>query len=318
MDICEGASEFHPKENPMKIRTKRLVFLGLVLTIGLGLSSMSFAESAIRGFTLKLGGGAGSWSGSDVNDFFRDFNVQMNNTAGLFVGGDVVGELNELNYGPDFEGEFILELPKRFAVGIGIGYMVRTSDDKVEITEFGINNSIAVETRFSAIPITLSGYYFMPLGEKTKVYLKGGFGYYIGKSTYLVRQEGRIAGLPPVWEEEDGDASANAFGFHGGVGIEFGLSESVALFFETNGRIANLKNWKGQNKYKDYLGYSDTESVEWYYAEEYDGMTRQWYRTVQIAADEPSGSSYRNVRNAEISYSGVVLRLGIKITFGKK
>ena len=310
--------EFNPKENPMNTHTKRLTFFGLVFLLSLGLSSMSYADSAIKGFTLKLGGGAGSWNGSDINDFFRDLNLMMNNTAGLVVGGDVVGGFSQLNYGPDFEGEFVLELPKNFAVGIGVGYMRRSSDDSVELSAFGVANSFQAETRFTAVPITLSGYYHMPLGEKTKVYLKGGVGYYIGKSKYYVRQEGRVMGLPPVWEEEEGDASSNAFGFHGGLGIQLDLSESMALFFETNGRIANLKNWEGRNQYKDYLGDSESESVEWYYAEEYDGATRQWYKSVVIVEDEPSGSGYKNVRMAEISHSGVVFRLGLKITFGKK
>lgn len=302
----------------MKTKTKRSVLFCLVFLFALGFTSMSYAESAIKGFTLKLGGGAGSWNGSDINNFFRDFNVRMNNTVGLIVGADVVGGIEELNYGPDFEGEFIIELPRNFAVGVGIGYMVRTGDDTTEVSLYGVSESIGIETRFTAVPITLNGYFNLPLGEKTKAYVKAGVGYYIGKSKYFVRQEARVLGLPPAWEEDDGDASSNAFGFQGGVGIEFNLSESVAIFFETVGRYANLKNWEGRNKYNNYLGISESESVDWYYAEEYDDMTRQWYRTVQIMDEEPSGSYYRNVRKAEISYSGVAFRLGIKITFGKK
>jgi opacity protein-like surface antigen len=310
--------KFRLKENTMKTTTQRLFLFSLVFLFALGLTSMSYADSAIKGFTLKLGGGAGSWNGGDINAFFRDFNVRMNNTAGLIVGADVVGGINELNYGPDFEGEFIIELPKNFAVGIGFGYMVRSGNDTTDISLFGVGQSIEIETRFTAVPIILNGYFNLPLGAKTKAYLKAGAGYYIGKSTYFVRQEARILGLPPAWEEDEGDASSNVFGFQGGAGIEFNLSESVALFFETVARYANLKNWQGQNRYNDYLGVSQSESVDWYFAEEYDGTTRQWYKTVQIVDEEPSGDDYRSVRKAEISYSGVVLRLGIKITFGKK
>lgn len=302
----------------MKTKTQIMVMFSLVFLFALGLTTMSYADSAIKGFTLKLGGGAGSWNGGDINDFFTDFNLRMNNTAGLVVGADVVGQINALNHGPDFEGEFIIELPKNFALGIGIGYMVRSGDDTTEISLFGVSESIGIETRFTAVPITLNGYLNLPLGAKTKAYIKAGVGYYIGKSTYFVRQEARILGLPPAWQEDKGDASSNAFGFQGGMGIEFNLSDSVALFFETVGRYANLKDWEGQNRYKDFLGASESESTDWYYAEEYDGQTRMWYRTVQIIDEEPSGNDYRNVRKAEISYSGVVLRLGIKITFGKK
>jgi hypothetical protein len=92
----------------------------------------------------------------------------------------------------------------------------------------------------------------------------------------------------------------------------------VTLFFETAGRSVNLKNWEGKNKYKDFLRASESESTEWYYAEEYDDMTRNWYKSVQITEEEPSGSYYRNVRKAEINYSGMVLRLGVKITFGRR
>jgi opacity protein-like surface antigen len=305
------------KENPMKTK-KRLVLFGLVFLFAMGFTSMSYADSAIKGFTLKLGGGAGSWNGSDINNFYLDFNMRMNNTAGLVVGADLNGQIKQLNHGPDFEGEFIIELPNNFALGIGVGYMVRTGDDSVELSLFGMSNSIGIETRFTAIPITLNGYFNLPLGAKTKAYIKAGVGYYIGKSTYFVRQEVRLLGLPPAWQEDEGDASSSAFGFQGGVGIEFNLSKNVALFFETVARYANLKNWEGQNRYNDFLGASETESVDWYYAEEYDDTTRQWYRTVQILDEEPAGSYYRNVRKAEISYSGVSLRLGIKITFGKK
>lgn len=302
----------------MKTRTKNSVMFGLVFLFVFGLSSMTFADSPIKGFSLKLGGGAGSWNGSDLNNFFLDFNLRMTNTAGLFTGGDVVGQIEELNYGPDFEGEFILELPNNFAVGIGVGYMVRKGDSTSDISILGTANSAAVETRFTAIPITLNGYLNLPLGNKTKVYLKAGVGYYIGKGKYFIRQEQSILGLPPVWEEEEGDASSSAFGFHGGLGFEINLSETVALFFETTGRHANLKNWEGHNRYRDFLGASGSESVDWYYVEEYDDTTRQWYREIQILEEEPTNSGYRNVRKAEINYSGVVFRLGFKITFGKK
>jgi len=302
----------------MKTKIQRMSIFGLALLFVLGLTSMSYADSAIKGFSLKLGGGAGSWDGGDINEFFTDFNVRMNNTAGLVVGADVVGGINQINYGPDFEGEFIIELPKNFAVGIGVGYMVRSSDDTTEISISGASESIGIETRFTAVPITLNGYFNLPLGAKTKAYIKAGVGYYIGRGTYFVRQEARILGLPPVWSEDEGDASSNGFGFHAGLGIEFNLSDSVAIFFETEARSVNLKNWEGQNQYNDFLGASESESVDWYYAEEYDGTIRQWYRTVQIVEEEPSGEDYRSVRKAVISYSGVVLRLGVKITFGKK
>jgi opacity protein-like surface antigen len=279
---------------------------------------MSYADSAIKGFTLKLGGGAGSWNGGDINDFFTDFNLRMNNTAGLIVGADVVGGINEINYGPDFEGEFIIALPKNFALGIGVGYMVRSNDDATEISLYGVSESIGIETRFTAVPITLNGYFHLPLGTKTRAYIKAGVGYYIGKSTYFVRQEANVLGLPPAWSEDEGDASSNGFGFQAGLGIEFNVSESFAIFLETGRRSVKLKNWEGQNRYNDYLGASESESVDWYYAEEYDGTTRQWYRTVQIVDEQPSGEGYRSVRKAEISYSGVILRLGIKFTFGKK
>jgi opacity protein-like surface antigen len=305
------------KENQMNLKKKRLVYLGLVFIFALGLTSMSYADSTIKGFTLKLGGGMGSWSGSDINNFFLDFNKRMDNTASI-AGADINGEIQELNYGPDFEGEFIIELPKNFAVGIGFGYMVRKGDDTLELSLNGVGNSIEIETQFTAVPILLNGYFNLPMGAKTKAYIKAGIGYYIGKSTYFVRQEVIILGLSPAWGENEGNASSNAFGFHGGLGIEFNFSGNVAIFFEAVGRYANLKNWEGRDRYSDYLGVSGSDGVDWYYAQEFDDITQLWYKTLQIMEEEPSGSYYRDVRKAEISYSGVSLRLGIKITFGKK
>ena len=132
--------------DPMKTKTNRWVLFGLPFLFALGLTSIGHADSTIKGFTLKLGGGAGSWNGSDINNFFTDLNLRLSNFAGLFAGGDVVGHFEELNFGPDFEGEFIVELPKNFAVGIGIGYMARTGDDTTEMSLYGVSESVKAHT----------------------------------------------------------------------------------------------------------------------------------------------------------------------------
>ena len=173
--------------------------------------------------------------------------------------------------------------------------------------------SVALDYSSGAIPILLSGYYYLPLGSKTKAYLRAGAGYYFGKLNSNVREEATVAGLT-IWEENETEAKDSGFGFHGAVGFEFDLSKAVALFTEATGRYVQLNNWEGENTYSAAWG-SDKEKGFFWYAEKLNHETGKHYATLLMLPHEPTWAEYRNVRKAEFNFSGYALKLGVRVGF---
>jgi hypothetical protein len=87
---------------------------------------------------------------------------------------------------------------------------------------------------------------------------------------------------------------------------------------EGHGRHANLDDWKGENKSSNSIGQGLTNSVEWFYLEELDDVTGDYYRSIFISDISPEAPGIRNVRPANISYSGISIRLGIRLSFGNR
>ncbi len=294
------------------------VLLAIIVLLCFFCVGDAYAGKLIKGFSLKLTGGYGTFSGGDLNDFFSDFNLQIERTAGL-LGLDVDGAIEELNWGPEFEAELIAQLSKNIALGLGLGYIYRKNESAVDITAFNnFAQSVVSTTKFTAVPITLNVYCTLPLATKWDVFVKAGIGYYLGRSHYEIREESQMSGVTSYWELDKGSASRNGLGFQGGLGLEYNLSKSIALILEGHGRYANLDDWKGENTFTNSVGQDETTSVDWLYFEELDDVTGVYYKSIYISDTPPQGPGIRNVRPAKINYSGISLRLGIKISFGNR
>jgi opacity protein-like surface antigen len=292
------------------------ILLVIIVLLGFFCVGDVHAGGPIKGFSLKLAGGSGTFSGGDMNDFFSDFNLQAERTAEL-LGLALDGTIEDLNWGPEFEVEFIAHLSKNLALGLGVGYIYRKNESAVELNILNVfSQSVMVNPKLTAVPITLNVYYNLPVATNLDIIAKAGLGYYFGSGQYEIREESHLLGLTSYWEIDAGTATSKGFGFQGGIGIEYKLSKSVALILEGNGRYANLDGWKGENKFTNSTGQSSTESVDWFYFEELDDVTGSYYRNLFISETAPGGPGTRNVRQANISYSGISLRLGIKISFG--
>ena len=277
------------------------------------MTSPGLAQESYKKFTLKVSGGYGSISGGDLTTVADGLNEQLADIARL-AGASTSGEIKNAKWGPEFEGEFIYNFTERWGIGLGVGYIRKSIESGAQLqigTYAGI--SIDWEPVYKVIPITLNGYYNFPVASKANAYVKGGVGYYFATWDYKIRQENELVGIT-IWEENEGSAKDSGLGFQGGLGFEYSLSDSVALFVEGSGRLVNLKNWDVENVNRNALG-TDSETGTFWYVEEYEEDTGKYYPSLELSDDEPSDPDYRNVRKAEISLSGVVFKVGVKFCF---
>ena len=277
------------------------------------MTSPGLAQESYKKFTLKASGGYGSISGGDLAAIVDGLNEQFADIARL-AGASTSGEIKNAKWGPEFEGEFVYNFTERWGIGLGVGYIRKSIESGAQLqigTYAGI--SIDWEPVYKVIPITLNGYYNFPVASKANAYVKGGVGYYFATWDYKIRQENELVGIT-IWEENEGSAKDSGLGFQGGLGFEYSLSDSVALFVEGSGRLVNLKNWDVENVNRNALG-TDSETGTFWYVEEYEEDTGKYYPSLELSDDEPLDPDYRNVRKAEISLSGVVFKVGVKFCF---
>jgi hypothetical protein len=291
---------------------KLVIFVLSILTIFF-LSRPVCAQESYPKFSLKLSGGLGNTTGGDMEAMRVGINDTLADTAAL-GGFSITDELQSLQWGPEFEGELVFHISRRFGVGLGVE-SVRRKAESTGAIELGALASLSLSwaPEYSAIPIKLSGYYFIPVGEKMNVFVKAGVGYYIANIKYTIRVEEMLLG-ETFTEQQSGKAKDKGFGLHGGVGVEYRIATNFDLFFEGTGRFVNLKDWDVENNTILPWGTYYEEGTFWY-AEEYEARTDNYYAAILLSEEMPEEQWLRNVRKAEISLLGITLRVGVKIRF---
>jgi len=266
-------------------------------------------------FGFRLTGGASLLMRNDFNDHLQTYNDLIDDTS--FVSAD--SEFEMIKMGMDFGGEILINFMPNFSVGIGAGYLSAGKETSVELDISGVaTEELSFYPKFSAIPITLSLYYGVPVGSSMQVMLNAGIGYYLGTvnfDSYYKQTSGSY-----WYEDEDiWSAKSNALGFHGGIDLEFGIAPNLALVVGAKGRYAKLTDLTGDLEWESKSSYglsgSGTEEdlTLWHFNEEISGGKE--YTFVGLSDHKPTGSYLSDVREAEVNLSGIVFQAGIKIFF---
>jgi opacity protein-like surface antigen len=288
----------------------------MVLTF-LFLVGISQAQDFIKGFSVKLTGGYGTMAVGDFNTVMEGYDTLLNDIASI-LGLTREGELKEINWGFEYEGEFIMNLTENFGIGIGAGYIRRKekSESSVKAAPF-FNLTFSGEPEITAIPIKLSAHYFFPVTSQVNVFLNGGIGYYFGKINYHLRSDIQVLDEPEESGKIEGEVKDNALGFHGGIGVEYNVAKNIAFFVEGAGRYAKLKDWEGdETQTLDSQIAEQKSGTLWYY----EGLvsdfgTEKYYSSFELQEGKLTWPDIRNVRKAEGDLSGFSLRAGIRIKF---
>jgi len=264
-------------------------------------------------FGFRLTGGASLLMRNDINDHLQGFNDALDDSPSDFV----ISEFELLKMGMDFSGEILINFMPHFSVGIGAGYITAGKETTAEYNFWTVEAETTYHPKFSAIPITLSFYYGIPIGSALEVVLNAGFGYYIGTVNLDYYSKETSSGF--IYEDEEiWSAKSNALGFHGGIDLEFGIARNLALVVGAKGRYAKLTDLTGDLVWEidTNFGYSDsgTERDITLWFGDYEYTTKKHPR-LYLSEDKPSWSLWSDVRKAEVNLSGIVLQAGIKVTF---
>jgi hypothetical protein len=292
---------------------KKSIQVMLIILVVFFLVMPARAQESYKKLSIKFSGGFGNTNGGDFDHVISGMNSLLVDLAAE-LDLSVTSQLTSVNWGPEFEGEGVFNITERFGVGVGIGYIRRTDESLGQLELLPLTRaSFSWAPEFAAIPILLSGYYTLPMTAKLSAFIKLGLGYYFAKLNYVNREENEIVGIV-FWDQDEGEARDSGMGFHGGIGLEYNLSQTIAFFVEGTGRYAEFKDWDVDNTSTNPFGSSSTSGKFWF-VEEWEPVTNRYYPSIELSPQIPSESGQRNSRKLAIGISGIVFKLGIRVRF---
>lgn len=268
-------------------------------------------------FVVKLNGGMSYISGGDINANLEGINDYWFDAEYIDI---QEGKFKPVHLGFDLGAEMTINfnVTPKVGIGFGLSYIQGSKKSTVEGTYpwWGEETffSDTINIKVSAIPITLSLYFDLPVADTINVVANAGIGYYLGTANWDYSED------EENWQwKENWKSKSNALGFHGGLSLELDISKDMTFVIEGIGRYAKLKGLKGdfiwENIYEGSYYEGTTEDATFWYYEWHSSNTGKKYPTIWFDDEKPSGARISNVREAEINLSGFSIRAGIKIKF---
>lgn len=205
---------------------------------------------------------------------------------------------------PDFHLEIQFSISSRVKTGLGFGYLKGNDDVHMGGNFLNMRGGMmgnmggGMMGGFSGhshsvkiIPITLSLYYAFPINPKLDAFILGGGGYYIGSY------------------QDQSIQNQSSFGPHVGLGLNFELSDRIAIIAQGLYRSSTLKGFTSEmhegfregmeGEHEDGFWHFHHHEEEWHFHEEYESEQ-------QLLIDAPP---------FDISLNGISLSVGIKFGF---
>jgi hypothetical protein len=237
----------------------------------------------------------------DLNDgakgqaafFCAAFGVKDPNAVGSVHVGRVLGV------------EYRKPLVRGLDAAIGVEYFSARRSSIVNLLGGTEVVNFRTTPRVSVVPVSLS-LVFYPVSN---IYIKTGLDLSIARCRYLYRLE-----QGALFQEWDGKADAVGLGYLLGGGLEWRLGGPVSILAEATYRNSRIGNLDGEETYRE-SGKPDavTKGTLYFYrAAASDSLT---VPQVFVHAAIPTGADIIEARKAELSLSGLSLRIGLKIAF---
>ena len=282
--------------------------IGRKRIVGLGLLCVLLTAEALPGFgldlSIKISGSYDFLTLNDINRSMQGWREFYKRKAASIPGwtfGD--GKMGKLRGGFGLEGEVLLHLTPRWAVGVGSGFSyseVTESRSAITVKEKAVSMVYTQPTKVVAKPLFVSGYHFWPLGLKLQIYFRAGIGWIWAK--YVDREGAKKASSLNFTYKSVQSASGRGALIQGSLGVKYLLDQSLGFFCEASLRRAKVSSFKG-------------ETGTLYFFEEYNSSLNFWQAKVKMKENEPGGENVRSVRKTVVDFGGCALKLGFFIKF---
>jgi hypothetical protein len=267
-------------------------------------------------FSLKLTGGARYVFVGDLNRHLDSFNSLP--SAG--------GEISRIdNWSSDWEVEVRLDLSSKVGLGLACsGFFNKSNQSSLFVfgAEYSIPEVVLRDTQYtfrpevkSAMPLGLNLYYSVRRSAELHLFVSLGAGWYTGKMTenlasYHFHTDGATYFIVRHWSADNN----LSLGVQGGLGLEYGIRDGLALVAELQGRYARIGSLKGTRTDMSNWSFREENGTLFYYRTTM-GELGPWYTELAVSKSPPEVGfvPFKDTREAVLDLSGYSLRVGLRV-----
>jgi hypothetical protein len=258
-------------------------------------------EKRLQHFDFTLFAGGHYTVGGDLNEG----SLGLVDFYSGVLGTSPKGDIKPVHYGFSLGGEFLILLTPRLSLGFAIESI---QSEKESLADFIQDlQTFAVKTRpkLSAVPVGIVLSYSLT----PDLYIKGEFSYYFAKCSYFYQFQEE-----EHMQEWHGQATSQGLGFQGGVGFNRNIASHLSLVVELAGRYAKIDGFQGKDSFRDTSGQTLTEEGMLYLIQA-EVSEQQSYPLLFIRESKPHEAGVLEAREAQVDFSGVSLKVGLRIRF---
>ncbi|MGQ9800340.1 MAG: SH3 domain-containing protein [Candidatus Saccharicenans sp.] len=200
--------------------------------------------------------------------------------------------------------DFFYPLNRQIFLGLGFDYLHGSKGSAVSFSQDGLNYKIITRPGLKDLALRLSVLYY-PVDI---FYIRAGVEVNLARVSYLYRLE-----QGDQYLEWKGRASGINVGWQEAAGIQWPVTSWLQVYAEATYRYVRVRNFEGNNFYSDSDGLQRTEEGQLYYWQvEQDD---KYYPALFVRDRLPTDPGVVNPRRADINFSGLSLRAGLRLIF---
>ncbi len=201
--------------------------------------------------------------------------------------------------------DFFYPLNRDLFIGLGFDYWEGSKETLIRTESSEGAYRIITRPEVKDLPLRIS-VLFYPVDF---LYIRAGLEVHLAKANYLYRLE-----EDESWMEWQGRTDGVNLGWVEAVGLKWPVFSWCQLFVEGSYRYAKVKNFEGKNIYRDSTGLEQIEKGKLYYWEVEIPMGNS-FPALFVRDRKPTEPGVIEPRQANINYSGLSLRAGLRFVF---
>ena len=305
---------FEKIEKEKQNRIHGRVILGLVVSVLISTAAVR-GESSRNLWNVTLFGGGSFGQNGDAGIFIQAYDRYYRSWADAY-GYTKTGSLNWPGAGLVFGGEIGYSLSSRLGVGLAVERLAKKEEGSFSL---GSGDSHAMEVMLSAMSVSASGRYAVPLTKAGAIFFRVRLGAIFGSLARTLDRQEPAAPRPLL--QVEADYSATGLAGQAGLGLEWELTPQLSLQIEGGYRIASLPKWSGNATYQNTWGtdtVTERASGHLYYEEtQWDTERIPTIYHPSLTLGTPEGHVWTIRRDFKADFTGFCCQLGFTFRFGR-